>query len=411
MLQTLWWDEISEQESVFMTNKPCLQPGLSRRRFMRETAIGVSAPLWLGACITPGNAAQTALATDALEQALERLDGLALLTNHGPMAAEALVALGRTERVAAWVEGYRRRFTAAFPTPHSAVTRANWRAALGDARREADWVEFFRRELQEAAWQRVVGQWAAELAPGMAAAAAHGLIRTGHAVRGLEAKETDLRRRELAAGLGYWASHYQVLPEALPETLPNAPPAGSGAKPGRLKLAEALARIPHLPDEKRIRGNIVNGLRSLNQLPEFAPVADLIALPTQAARFLSELTETFAAVYVRHAQARNAIALVHAVTGATALRSLLPYLSSAATRRALRYGWQLGAAIYSVYAAGSANPPSAASEIKRDELIDRAVATEDEHAIKFTESCLREYALNPKPIYLVAARDAVGRFG
>jgi hypothetical protein len=406
MLQIPWQDKISEQESVFMTDKPCLRPGLSRRRFMRETAaIGATAPLWLGACVTPGNAARTALATDALEQALERLGGLALLTNHGPMAAEALVALGRAERVAAWVEGYRRRFTAAFPMPHSAVMRANWRAALGDARREADWVEFFRRELQEAAWQRIVGQWAAELAPGLAAAAAHGLIRTGHAVRSLEAKETDLRRRELAAGLGYWASHYQVLPEALPK----APPAGAGAKAGRLKLAEALARIPHLPDEKRIRGNIVNGLRSLNQFPEFVPVADLVALPTQAAPFLSELTETFAAVYVRHAQPRNAIALVHAVTGATALRSLLPYLSPAATRSALRYGWQLGAAIYSVYAAGSANPPPAAVEIKRDELIDRAVATEDEHAIKFTESCLREYALNPNPIYLVAARDAVGR--
>ena len=43
-------------------------------------------------------------------------------------------------------------------------------------------------------------------------------------------------------------------------------------------------------------------------------------------------------------------------------------------------------------------------------LIDRAVATQDEHAIKFTEACLREHAFNPKPLYLQAARDAVGRF-
>jgi hypothetical protein len=388
-----------------MTDKLYRQSAVSRRHFMYETAVlGVAAPLWLGAGATLCNTAQAAHAVDALEQALERLAGLALLTNHGPMAAEALVALGRAEQVAAWVEGYRRRFTAVLPAPHSAVTRVNWRAALGDARREADWVEFFHRELKEAAWPQVVGQWAAELAPGMAAAAAHGLIRTAHAVRSLAAKETDLRRRELAAGLGYWAAHYQPLPEALPA-------APSSAKPGKLKPAEALARIPHLPDEKRMRGNIVNGLRSLNQLPEFAPVADLIDLPTQAAPFLSELTETFATVYARHAQPRTAIALVHAVTGATALRTLLPYLSPAATRSALRYGWQLGAAIYSVYAAGPANPLPATVAIKREELIDRAVATEDEHAIKFTEACLREYALNPKPIYLLAARDAVGRFG
>jgi hypothetical protein len=108
---------------------------------------------------------------------------------------------------------------------------------------------------------------------------------------------------------------------------------------------------------------------------------------------------------VRNVHARNAIALVHAVTGATALRSLLPHLSPSATRSAQRYGWQLAAAIYAVYGAGLTNPPPAAKEIKRDDLIDRAVATEDEHAIKFTEACLREYALNPKPVYLQAALD------
>ena len=40
-----------------------------------------------------------------------------------------------------------------------------------------------------------------------------------------------------------------------------------------------------------------------------------------------------------------------------------------------------------------------------EDLIDSAVATGDEHAIKFTEACLREHALNPKPVYLAAARD------
>jgi hypothetical protein len=33
------------------------------------------------------------------------------------------------------------------------------------------------------------------------------------------------------------------------------------------------------------------------------------------------------------------------------------------------------------------------------------------HTIKFTEACLREYALNPKPVYLVAARDIAERVG
>jgi hypothetical protein len=46
-----------------------------------------------------------------------------------------------------------------------------------------------------------------------------------------------------------------------------------------------------------------------------------------------------------------------------------------------------------------------------DALIDRAVASGGAHTIKFTEACLREYALNPKPVYFVAARDAAERVG
>jgi hypothetical protein len=383
-------------------SRPRSEPETSRRRFFRQAAACMTTPLWLNAGAAPDVTAQNARETAAMEGALDRLSGLALLTNHGPMAAEALVALGRAGQVGPWVEGYRRRFTNAFPPSHSAVTRANWRTALGDSRREADWVEFFTRELHEASWTHVVGKWAAELAPGLSAAAAHGLIRTAHAVRSLEAKETNLRLRELAAGLGYWAAYYQLLPALQPS---------SGVKPGQLRPAEAVKLIPHLPDEKRIHGNIVNGLRSLDRLPEFAQVADLTVAPAEAAPFISELTETFATVYARHAQANNSIALVHAVTGASALRTLLPYLSPAATRSAVRFGWQLGAAIYSVYVAGPAKPLALTIEFKRDDLIDRAVATEDEHAIKFTEACLREYALNPKPIYLAAARDAVERFG
>jgi len=105
----------------------------------------------------------------------------------------------------------------------------------------------------------------------------------------------------------------------------------------------------------------------------------------------------------------NVITLVHTVTGATAIRSLLPFLSPTTTRRALRYGWQVAAALYSISGNASANRLPEAEEIKPDDLNERAAASQDEHAIKFTEACLREYKLNPKAVYLHAARDAVGR--
>ncbi len=42
---------------------------------------------------------------------------------------------------------------------------------------------------------------------------------------------------------------------------------------------------------------------------------------------------------------------------------------------------------------------------------DRAVIAGGAHSIKFTEACLREYAINPNPVYLVAACDVTERVG
>ena len=75
----------------------------------------------------------------------------------------------------------------------------------------------------------------------------------------------------------------------------------------------------------------------------------------------------------------------------------------------LRYSWQTAAGLYSISAIGSTNSLPEAKEIKRDNLIDRAAALQEEHAIKFTEACLRNYALNPRMIYLQAANDALER--
>jgi hypothetical protein len=52
--------------------------------------------------------------TDALADALERLDGYAYLDGpgfavHGPMGAETLSALGHNDMVAGWVEAYKLR--------------------------------------------------------------------------------------------------------------------------------------------------------------------------------------------------------------------------------------------------------------------------------------------------------------
>ncbi len=43
--------------------------------------------------------------------------------------------------------------------------------------------------------------------------------------------------------------------------------------------------------------------------------------------------------------------------------------------------------------------------------MERAIASGDEHAIKFTEVCLREHAINPQADFLAAADHAIGILG
>jgi hypothetical protein len=381
---------------------------ITRRDFTRSAAVTAAATY-----ISPGGAAidnselqsEKTVVADAMEQALEIFASTGTefgveFSNHGPMGAEALVAMGRADAVKGWSEDYKRRLKLG---PHEGqgrpVAKEEQPRALGDFKRVADWMALFDREMQEASWQEVLKQWAPRLSPGLSAAAMHGLLRTAHAVRSLARKETAARRRELAEGLAYWAARYQILPTR------------TDKRSGRLIPSEAVKQVEFLPVERRLRGSIVAGLRGLDGFEPFTGVADLVDPKTDAARFLSDLTETFANSYLANVRFGNAIAHIHGVTGASAVRLLLPFVPPETQSGLLRYSWQATAAIFAAFGRTSEFGPFEFKEWKREDLIDRAVTGGDEHAIKFTEACLREYTVNPKPVYLAAAFDVVNRLG
>jgi hypothetical protein len=308
------------------------------------------------------------------------------------MVAEALAALGRADAAIAWVERNKRENERPYTAASRPLKREDWRAALGDQSRRGEWVVFFQREIADAGWQTVMREWVAQLAPGMAAAAAHGLIRTAHAVRSLEASRSTQRQQELAEGLGYWASWYQKLPAA------------PARERGVLRPAEALKQINPMPPDQVRRGNIVAAVSSLEDFPSFAPAINWVDASGDATRFLSDLTETFVHAYLANAHNfSSTLRLVHAVTGSSAVRLLLPYADAATKVELMRYGWQLGAALYAVSGRTPRTTLPASPPPDKDELIERAMKNDGAHPIKFTEACLREYALNPRPVYLLAA--------
>ena len=84
-------------------------------------------------------------ATGTLDEAYQRLHATGpefggYLSNHGPMAAEAMVRRGHAGRVHRWLDGYMRRLEE-FPRGSGPIG-ASWQDSLGDPRRVADWTNY-----------------------------------------------------------------------------------------------------------------------------------------------------------------------------------------------------------------------------------------------------------------------------
>ena len=319
-------------------------------------------------------------------------------SNHASMATEALLAMGRGDAVIPWVTAYRKRL-AGNPEPGLPVFGGYWFEALGAIGRYADWVNCFDEELRDEDWCTILNIWVPRLLPGMVGAAWHGAIRTGHAVRSLNREESPEKIRELARALAYWAARYQSLP-GFP--VPNVDV--------RNPLA-VIGEVTPLPDGERLmKGLIREKVRRLNGFKPFEQVINLTEPPDDITPFFVDLLETFVRVFLANVGTRGSvITFIHGVTGPGALYLLATCLLPDISRIALRYAWQASAALYAAIGGEVDRAAYDTYDEPIEDLISRAVATGDEHAIKFTEVCLRVHRIDPRPIFLVAARHAVDR--
>ncbi len=321
-------------------------------------------------------------------------------SNHAPMVAEALCAMGRPEAVMPWIDRYRDRMSPR-PPPVDRIRNTDWRGALGRRERFSDWSLFFGDELKEAPWREVLDHWVGRLAPGSCAAATHGVIRVGHAVRGVAERETAPRRHELADALASWAATWQELPGTAFSAACALPP------------RQAIGKVPLLPAERRLAGNIVTALGALADFSDFAPAIGLLDISGEIGPLVAELTEVFARVYLANARSiPTAIAFIHGVTSHAALGNIALQLNDGTARIALRYAWQTGCGLYACYGGAPALAEDVEPlEIAEDERVDRAIANGDEHVIKFTEACLGRNALGPSPVYYAAIDHVAGIVG
>ena len=337
----------------------------------------------------------------SFDEALEALAGYGIElkngnSNHAPMVGEALCALGRPQAVMPWIAAYKERLLprgpAGDPIPPTLGAAPAWATASG--------LRIGQNSLPKAAkapWPDVLDRWTERLAPAFGAAATHGVIRVGHAVRSLAEAETPWRRRELGDALASWAATYQELPSS--DRIADCP----------MRPRAAIARVPIIPPpRRRSLGNITASLAMLDDFPEFAPVIGLLDVGGDIKRLLAELTDVFARIYLANAHdVLTSIMFIHGVTSLTALGAIVPHVGERTAIAALRYGWQTACALYACFGANSMAAHTEQCAADAETLIDCALANGDEHVIKFTEACLRRNALGPSPAYCAAVEHAL----
>ncbi|MET8229341.1 hypothetical protein ABZS77_01505 [Micromonospora sp. NPDC005298] len=334
-----------------------------------------------------------------LDEAYERLHRTGpeyegWLSNHGPMAVEALARHGHQQRVHRWLDGYLGRLD---EPPRGLHPIDDWRAALGDPKRAGDWLAHFDRELREHPWREVLGTWWPRLLPGIAAGATHGVIRVGHAVRALDADDTNPRRiAELAQALGYWAARWQPVPGT------DRLFADPSARPEQVDVDAALTAVPRIDDQS---GGVRDRLGRLARVPRWEPA--LAALrpartPAEARRGLTTLVHRAGLDYLRFGHA-SPVMLVHAVTAPTAVLRTLPALDRALWAPSLAAAWAATAAMTSVYAPTDGTAPPTVTAATPAEVFARAARHGDEHVVKLADAVLDAHTATGDERLLTAA--------
>lgn len=314
-----------------------------------------------------------------LNEALRRLhrsgpEFRGFLSNHGPMAVEALVRHGRENTVHRWLDGYTTRLEEV-PRRQAPIAGTEWREALGDTGRAADWTDYFSRRIAERPWREVLAQWWPRLLPGIAGAAAHPVIRVGHAVRALgEGGEDEAVLAELAHALGYWAARHTPLPA-------EVRPAG-GTTPARA--------LPALPRVAERGGTPLRGYAQLPGTPGWRETVESVRVPGTPEEIREQLAALVRAATLHYGEFGhgNGVMLVHAATAPNAVLRTLPALPEELWAPSFTTAWAVTAAITSIYAADTPRPAPDASSLVPEEVFERAVEHGDEHVIKFADTAL-----------------------
>lgn len=311
------------------------------------------------------------------------------LYNHAPMVVEALFALGQGGKSAAWLASNSNEFKP-HPSPSVPIDDAHWQRALGQPDRYSDWKAYFENQLMVMDWQPVLEVWVDRLERGFSSSALHAALQTAHAVRPLIQSDTLVRRKALARALAAWASRHRALPVHTP--LPQ----------GKRSMSAVWHTLTPLPRDKAPgEGMITAGYQALAHADQFAGEIAQLQLQGNVLDQFDIMMELMAEAFLDLARNRfSAIVFTHALTGTAAARTLARQLPEPTQWRLLHRAFEAAAGLKVAFSSYAEGLPPLPRPAFNPSLVEDAIATGDDHAIKLSEAMVSTYKRTKAPILL-----------
>ena len=312
------------------------------------------------------------------------------LSNHLPMTLIALHGLGADSAVLA---AHALRYAKRLEPQHRGdmqIDVARFERYLGDWSAHLSYKDFFAKAIVQNGFEQTLAAWWPQLAPGVAAAGFHGLIRLAY---GIDAKVAA----EQASGLAYIASGYTPLIDN------DSPiPAGFEAAPvtlERLRVAFAGHKID--------AGLIMEELRLATEEPQFFPGIRMPMLDSAEACALlrSDLARQAVRIYLADPNFNS----LHLVTATHALEVVLDHLPEAMHARTLAHFWVAFCAGYVGIGAPVPADVAATGTVNWQPAIDVALNTPNDHTIKMVHTCRAQFARHGDAAYGAAALKVANR--
>jgi hypothetical protein len=277
-------------------------------------------------------------------------------------------------RLAAFAATYERKLRPA-PPAQPWPAGDGWRSRLGQPEAWAAYRDLFAQWLVHEGAGDVLAQTLPVLMAGCGAAAFHGLIRTAYAVQAAH-------RQELADALAYWACRWLDLGDGADDSATEADPAA------------VLRQLP-VPRHPLPGDLIFQRMQAVAAQRGFgAGVARLRVDADTLPRLARGAAELYAA--------SGNFTVLHLVTSAHALRVLLPFIEEEA-HAAVRAYWR---AVAAAWAASGAAPLPPVPPLPWQQIVARALASDDDHVIKLVDSCREQQAALGGDVWQRAATRA-----